>query len=83
MTLSDGDRLVHQATIFELNVEGFRRRSAQPGRAPAVLIDNPPNQTQPQKLNPPCLASTGQDSCRPPVKIIDAEHGRQRLLWRR
>jgi len=40
MTLAAVDRLVHHATIFEMNVESFRRRSAiersrGPGRPPA------------------------------------------------
>ena len=35
MTLAAVDRLVHHATIFEMNVESFRRRAAAaPGRAP-------------------------------------------------
>ena len=29
MTLAAVDRLVHHATIFEMNVEGYRRREAQ------------------------------------------------------
>ena len=41
MTLAAVDRLVHHATIFELNVENFRRRSAQPGLAPAVPNTKP------------------------------------------
>ncbi len=32
MTLAAVDRLVHHATIFELNAKSFHRRSAQPGR---------------------------------------------------
>jgi hypothetical protein len=39
MTLAAVDRLVHHATIFELNVESYRRREAGkrkgPGRPPA------------------------------------------------
>ena len=31
------DRLVHHSTIFEMNLESFRRRSAQTGRAPSEL----------------------------------------------
>ena len=40
MTLAAVDRLVHQATIFEINVGGYRRRAALerkqkgPGRPP-------------------------------------------------
>jgi len=37
MTLAAVDRLVHHSTIFELNVESYRRRAAVPGRAPAQL----------------------------------------------
>ena len=35
MTLATVDRLVHHATIFEMNVESFRRRVAQKGLAPS------------------------------------------------
>jgi DNA replication protein DnaC len=35
MTLAAVDRLVHHSTIFELNVESYRRRAAMPGHAPA------------------------------------------------
>ncbi len=40
MTLAAVDRLVHHATIFEMNVKSYRRRTAQahrsgPGRPPA------------------------------------------------
>ena len=36
MTLAAVDRLVHHSTIFEMNVESYRRRkAARPGRAPA------------------------------------------------
>lgn len=41
MTLAAVDRLVHHATIFELNVESFRRRAAQPGLAPAAPHGKP------------------------------------------
>jgi DNA replication protein DnaC len=34
MTLAAVDRLVHHATILEMNVESYRRRSAQAGQAP-------------------------------------------------
>lgn len=56
MTLAAVDRLVHHATIFEMNVESYRRRTALerkrgPGRPPsratnnASLIDAPRQQT--------------------------------------
>ena len=35
MTLAAVDRLVHHSTIFELNVESYRRRSASAGNATA------------------------------------------------
>ena len=47
MTLAAVDRLVHHATIFELNVESYRRKAAKlrrtgPGRPPgrATIIEN-------------------------------------------
>jgi len=36
MTIAAVDRLVHHATILEMNVESYRRRSAQKGGAPAA-----------------------------------------------
>ncbi len=36
MTLAAVDRLVHHATILEMNVESYRRRSAQSGLAPTA-----------------------------------------------
>ena len=44
MTLAAVDRLVHHSTIFELNVESYRRRAASPGHAPAMR--------QPKKQQP-------------------------------
>lgn len=35
MTLAAVDRLVHHSTIFELNVESYRRRAAKSGQVPA------------------------------------------------
>jgi len=35
MTLAAVDRLVHHSTIFELNVESYRRRAAKSAQAPA------------------------------------------------
>jgi DNA replication protein DnaC len=35
MTVAAIDRLVHHATILEMNVESYRRRAARPGHAPA------------------------------------------------
>ena len=36
MTLAAVDRLVHHSTILEMNVESYRRRTAQAGHAPPV-----------------------------------------------
>jgi DNA replication protein DnaC len=58
MTLAAVDRLVHHATIFEMNVESYRRRAAQrrtgPGRPPtratiktAEPVPHSGNQTSP------------------------------------
>jgi DNA replication protein DnaC len=46
MTLAAIDRLVHHATIFEMNVESYRRRAAVerkrgPGRPPSHATINP------------------------------------------
>jgi len=46
MTLAAVDRLVHHSTIFEMNVESFRRRSAQTGRAPSVQSKKPTSKTK-------------------------------------
>jgi len=35
MTLAAVGRLVHHSTIFELNVESYRRRAASPGNVAA------------------------------------------------
>lgn len=40
MTVAAIDRLVHHATIFELNVESYRRRIASRNRAATVTDDN-------------------------------------------
>jgi len=37
MTLAAVDRLVHHSTIFELNVESYRRRAASAGNSTARL----------------------------------------------
>jgi DNA replication protein DnaC len=40
MTVAAIDRLVHHATIFELNVESYRRRAASRNRAATIIDDN-------------------------------------------
>jgi hypothetical protein len=59
MTLATVDRLVHQATIFGMNAESFRRRSAPTGLAPSCRSKKDVKDERP---NPSCLASTGQDN---------------------
>lgn len=46
MTIATIDRLVHHATIFEMNVESFRRRTATEQRQPATLGSIPGNIAQ-------------------------------------
>ncbi len=46
MTVAAIDRLVHHATIFELNVESYRRRVAGRNRA-ATIIDDHQHPTEP------------------------------------
>ncbi len=43
MTVAAVDRLVHHATILEMNVESYRRKAARPGRAPDELQRTKPN----------------------------------------
>jgi DNA replication protein DnaC len=47
MTLAAVDRLVHHATIFEMNVESYRRRAAQSKRSGA---GRPPNYATPKAI---------------------------------
>ena len=46
MTLATVDRLVHHATLFEMNVESFRRRVAHKGLAP--YEQRTPNTSKPK-----------------------------------
>ncbi len=48
MTLAAVDRLVHHATIFEMNVESYRRRAAQSKRSGA---GRPPTYATPKGIN--------------------------------
>jgi DNA replication protein DnaC len=41
MTLAAVDRLVHHATILEMNVESYRRRTAHSGQAASRRASNP------------------------------------------
>ena len=50
MTIAAIDRLVHHATVFELNVESYRRRTAQ---ANALERDNYPPSADAQRQLPP------------------------------
>ena len=57
MTLAAVDRLVHHATIFEMNVESYRRRAAlqrnhaPDGRQP-TRQSNPPRSCRSTTINP-------------------------------
>ena len=45
MTLAAVDRLVHHATIFEMNVESYRRKAAEKAKGPGRPAEksSPPN----------------------------------------
>ena len=65
MTLAAVDRLVHRATIFELNVESYRRRTAmQHKRAQQRPAAVPPAADPPAASDPP---AAGHGSQGPPV----------------
>ena len=60
MTLAAIDRLVHRASIFELNVESYRRRAAvetKRGRGRIASCATPTN----TKVNPPASGSSGNE----------------------
>src|SRR5262249_12370779 len=57
MTVAVVDRLVHHATIFEMNVESYRRRAAlerkrRPGRPPVSATIKPQRLTEPRIASP-------------------------------
>jgi DNA replication protein DnaC len=64
MTVAAIDRLVHHATIFELNVESYRRRVASRSRSTATITDAPSNDREnpdaptppPPEAQPPTIA---------------------------
>jgi DNA replication protein DnaC len=56
MTVAAIDRLVHHATIFELNVESYRRRAATRSRATTITGDN--HDTSPEERNASTEPST-------------------------
>ena len=74
MTVAAIDRLVHHATIFELNVESYRRRAATHSRATTIINDiqkegdraDAPAQRQPDAapatLTPPATTTTDRPS---------------------
>ena len=47
MTLAAVDRLVHHATIFEMNVESYRRKAAEKAKGPG----RPPQKASPSDMN--------------------------------
>ena len=48
MTLAAVDRLVHHATIFEMNVESYRRKAAQQAKGPG----RPAQRATPTNIKP-------------------------------
>jgi len=48
MTLAAVDRLVHHATIFELNAESYRRKAAEKAKG----VGRPPSRASPADINP-------------------------------
>ncbi len=73
MTLAAVDRLVHHATILEMNVESYRRRTAQENTLKArATTDSSPPRSRRGKGPPPLFrnqaailtqtAPTGQDN---------------------
>ena len=68
MTLAAVDRLVHHATIFEMNVESYRRRSAMEAKrsrgrpaAFATINNTPQFVAERQSTSSQHLASDNQD----------------------
>jgi hypothetical protein len=79
MTVAAIDRLVHHATIFEMNVESYRRRSAasrkagkpqEPVTAQTILIVAPRHQHACQRQSPAAIIPTPY---RQRVILIDAQ----------
>ena len=64
MTLDAVDRLVHHATILEMNVESYRRRAVQAGACPACTKGSLNNVTS--SIHSPL----------PPARIVVAERSR-------
>jgi len=48
MTLASVDRLVHHATIFEMNIESYRRRTAHERKRP---LGRPPSRATPKTVD--------------------------------
>lgn len=62
MTLAAIDRLVHHSTIFEMNVESYRRRSAVTRKASKASGQSADGETVKGNANPPRQASANQRS---------------------
>ena len=65
MTIATIDRLVHHATIFEMNVESFRRRTATEQRQPATLGTTPRDIAQSNESNPDTTSMSLRDNDHP------------------
>ena len=62
MTVAAIDRLVHHATIFELNVESYRRRAAIQTRPTTIIDDNQAILESPDATTNPSAASQEPDA---------------------
>ena len=68
MTIAAIDRLVHHATIFEMNVESYRRRAAYAAATSLSDIEDDRDKQQPEKET-----ATAKDNLRPATLSSDIE----------
>jgi len=68
MTIAAIDRLVHHATIFEMNVESYRRRAAYAAATSLSDIEDDRDKQQPEKET-----ATAKDNSRPATLSSDIE----------
>ena len=68
MTLAAVDRMVHHATIFEMNVESYRRRAAYAAATSLSDIEDDRDKQQPEKET-----ATAKDNSRPATLSSDIE----------
>jgi hypothetical protein len=68
MTIAAIDRLVHHATIFEMNVESYRRRAAYAAATSLNDIEDDRDKQQPETET-----ATAKDNSRPATLSSDIE----------